>query len=163
MVLFQTATSQLPAKGHSGYDRQRLLRNALGQRRILDARQSGLSGPGSLRIFRYLEETLPRAPRPHLMIRELAEASGQRWKSGLDCEVRQHGQPVGPLAGVRSERSPWSKRRSISGHSVTPTLQREPRLALKRRPDLGGGPWYVFWERCGDWVDLSTLTVRSGF
>lgn len=32
---------------------------------------------GGLRIFRYLEETLPRAPRPHLMSRELASAFGQ--------------------------------------------------------------------------------------
>jgi hypothetical protein len=33
---------------------------------------------GGLRIFRYLEEKLPRGPQPHLMTRELAEASGQR-------------------------------------------------------------------------------------
>jgi hypothetical protein len=32
---------------------------------------------GGLRIFRYLEENLPRGPRPHLMTRELAERSGQ--------------------------------------------------------------------------------------
>jgi hypothetical protein len=31
---------------------------------------------GGLRIFRYLEETLARAPRPHLMTREIAEACG---------------------------------------------------------------------------------------
>jgi hypothetical protein len=31
---------------------------------------------GGLRIFRYLEETLARAPRPHLMTRALAEAHG---------------------------------------------------------------------------------------
>jgi hypothetical protein len=33
--------------------------------------------PGGLRIFRYLEETLPRAPRPHLMERSLASAHGK--------------------------------------------------------------------------------------
>jgi hypothetical protein len=33
--------------------------------------------PGGLRIFRYLEETLPRAPYPHLMERALAEAWGK--------------------------------------------------------------------------------------
>lgn len=33
--------------------------------------------PGGLRIFRYLEETLPRAPRPHLMERSLATARGK--------------------------------------------------------------------------------------
>jgi hypothetical protein len=33
---------------------------------------------GGLRIFRYLEEKLPRGPRPHLMTRELAEVSGHR-------------------------------------------------------------------------------------
>ncbi|WP_265442083.1 Wadjet anti-phage system protein JetD domain-containing protein [Bradyrhizobium sp. SEMIA] len=33
--------------------------------------------PGGVRIFRYLEESLPRGPRPHLMTRELAEKSGQ--------------------------------------------------------------------------------------
>lgn len=33
--------------------------------------------PGGLRIFRYLEEALPRRPRPHLMSRELAEAHGK--------------------------------------------------------------------------------------
>jgi len=32
---------------------------------------------GGLRIFRYLEENLPRGPRPHLMTKELAEKSGQ--------------------------------------------------------------------------------------
>jgi Wadjet protein JetD, C-terminal len=32
---------------------------------------------GGVRIFRYLEENLPRRPRPHLMTRELAEKSGQ--------------------------------------------------------------------------------------
>jgi hypothetical protein len=32
---------------------------------------------GGLRIFRYLEEKLPRGPQPHLMTRDLAEASGQ--------------------------------------------------------------------------------------
>jgi Uncharacterized protein conserved in bacteria C-term(DUF2220) len=31
---------------------------------------------GGLRIFRYLEETLPRAPSPHLMTRGLAEVYG---------------------------------------------------------------------------------------
>jgi hypothetical protein len=33
--------------------------------------------PGGLRIFRYLEESLPRAPRPHLMQRTLAESRGR--------------------------------------------------------------------------------------
>lgn len=33
--------------------------------------------PGGLRIFRYLEEVLPRAPRPHLMNRQLAEDYGK--------------------------------------------------------------------------------------
>jgi hypothetical protein len=33
--------------------------------------------PGGLRIFRFLEETLPRAPRPHLMERSLAETYGR--------------------------------------------------------------------------------------
>jgi hypothetical protein len=33
--------------------------------------------PGGLRIFRYLEETLPRPPRPHLMDRALAEKHGK--------------------------------------------------------------------------------------
>jgi hypothetical protein len=32
---------------------------------------------GGVRIFRYLEENLPRGPRPHLMTRGLAEKSGQ--------------------------------------------------------------------------------------
>lgn len=32
---------------------------------------------GGVRIFRYLEESLPRGPRPHLMTRELAEKCGQ--------------------------------------------------------------------------------------
>ena len=32
---------------------------------------------GGVRIFRYLEENLPRGPRPHLMAKELAEESGQ--------------------------------------------------------------------------------------
>ncbi len=32
---------------------------------------------GGVRIFRYLEESLPRGPRPHLMTRELAETAGQ--------------------------------------------------------------------------------------
>lgn len=32
---------------------------------------------GGVRIFRFLEENLPRGPRPHLMTRELAEKSGQ--------------------------------------------------------------------------------------
>jgi hypothetical protein len=33
---------------------------------------------GGIRIFRYLEEKLPRGPQPHLMTREFAEASGQK-------------------------------------------------------------------------------------
>jgi Wadjet protein JetD, C-terminal/Uncharacterized protein conserved in bacteria N-term (DUF3322) len=33
--------------------------------------------PGGLRIFRFLEENLPRAPRPHLMTRALAESHGR--------------------------------------------------------------------------------------
>jgi len=33
--------------------------------------------PGGLRIFRYLEEILPRAPRPHLMDKSLAAAHGK--------------------------------------------------------------------------------------
>jgi len=32
---------------------------------------------GGIRIFRYLEENLPRGPKPHLMTRELAERFGQ--------------------------------------------------------------------------------------
>jgi hypothetical protein len=32
---------------------------------------------GGVRIFRYLEESLPRGPRPHLMTKELAEKCGQ--------------------------------------------------------------------------------------
>lgn len=32
---------------------------------------------GGVRIFRYLEENLPRGPRRHLMTKELAEKSGQ--------------------------------------------------------------------------------------
>jgi len=32
--------------------------------------------PGGLKIFRFLEETLPRRPRPHLMTRNLAEQFG---------------------------------------------------------------------------------------
>jgi hypothetical protein len=32
---------------------------------------------GGVRIFRFLEENLPRGPKPHLMTRELAEKSGQ--------------------------------------------------------------------------------------
>jgi Uncharacterized protein conserved in bacteria C-term(DUF2220)/Uncharacterized protein conserved in bacteria N-term (DUF3322) len=32
---------------------------------------------GGVRIFRYLEERLPRGPRPHLMTKELAEKAGQ--------------------------------------------------------------------------------------
>ncbi|KRR27986.1 hypothetical protein ACH79_41260 [Bradyrhizobium sp. CCBAU 051011] len=32
---------------------------------------------GGLRIFRHLEENLPRGPRPHLMTKELAEKAGQ--------------------------------------------------------------------------------------
>jgi len=32
---------------------------------------------GGVRIFRYLEESLPRRPRPHLMTKELAQKSGQ--------------------------------------------------------------------------------------
>ncbi|WP_311966823.1 Wadjet anti-phage system protein JetD domain-containing protein [Bradyrhizobium australiense] len=32
---------------------------------------------GGLRIFRYLEENLPRGPQPHLMTKELAEKAGQ--------------------------------------------------------------------------------------
>jgi hypothetical protein len=33
---------------------------------------------GGVRISRYLEENLPRGPRPHLMTKELAQKSGQR-------------------------------------------------------------------------------------
>jgi Uncharacterized protein conserved in bacteria C-term(DUF2220)/Uncharacterized protein conserved in bacteria N-term (DUF3322) len=33
--------------------------------------------PGGLRIFRFLEETLPRAPRPHLMNRAVAQTQGR--------------------------------------------------------------------------------------
>ncbi len=33
--------------------------------------------PGGLRIFRFLEERLPRAPKPHLMCRSLAERMGR--------------------------------------------------------------------------------------
>lgn len=33
--------------------------------------------PGGLRIFRFLEEALPRSPQPHLMSRSLAEALGK--------------------------------------------------------------------------------------
>jgi hypothetical protein len=33
--------------------------------------------PGGLRIFRFLEESLPRPPRPHLMDRSLAESYGK--------------------------------------------------------------------------------------
>jgi Wadjet protein JetD, C-terminal len=33
--------------------------------------------PGGLRIFRFLEENLPRAPRPHLRNRTLVEAHGK--------------------------------------------------------------------------------------
>jgi hypothetical protein len=32
---------------------------------------------GGVRIFRYLEENLPRGPRPHLMTKELAQKAGQ--------------------------------------------------------------------------------------
>jgi hypothetical protein len=39
--------------------------------------------PGGIRIFRFLEETLPRPPRPHLMDRSLAESHGKRGECDL--------------------------------------------------------------------------------
>jgi hypothetical protein len=42
--------------------------------------------PGGLKIFRFLEETLPRRPRPHLMTRHLAEQFGK--SATVDSSLR---------------------------------------------------------------------------
>ncbi|TWS99844.1 Wadjet anti-phage system protein JetD domain-containing protein [Reyranella sp. CPCC 100927] len=55
--------------------------------------------PGGLRIFRYLEETLPRPPRPHLMSRELAEAQGRPASPDPSlASIAQTPSAVAPLA-----------------------------------------------------------------
>lgn len=55
---------------------------------------------GGLRIFRYLEESLPRGPRPHLMIRELANFHGQPADADLSlAAIARTESAVNDLAG----------------------------------------------------------------
>jgi hypothetical protein len=54
---------------------------------------------GGLRIFRYLEEKLPRGPQPHLMTKELAEASGQRAEPDANLgSIAKSDSSIGQLA-----------------------------------------------------------------
>lgn len=85
----------------------------------------GDADAGGLRIFPYLEENLPRGPRPHLMNKELAEKSGSRQMRVLACNRSRD-----PTARFASRRSgwrsdpasdTWNKRQSIQarwGHSL---------------------------------------------
>lgn len=54
--------------------------------------------PGGLRIFRYLEEALPRAPRPHLMDRALAETHGK--EAPRDTSLSSIAQSSSAVAGL---------------------------------------------------------------
>jgi Uncharacterized protein conserved in bacteria C-term(DUF2220)/Uncharacterized protein conserved in bacteria N-term (DUF3322) len=54
--------------------------------------------PGGLRIFRYLEETLPRAPRPHLMDKSLAAAHGK--PASRDPTLMQISKSNSAIAGI---------------------------------------------------------------
>ncbi|WP_298257246.1 Wadjet anti-phage system protein JetD domain-containing protein [Bradyrhizobium sp.] len=53
---------------------------------------------GGLRIFRYLEESLSRGPRPHLMTRELAEAKGR--EAPVDPSLAALAQSDSAIAGL---------------------------------------------------------------
>jgi hypothetical protein len=59
---------------------------------------------GGLRIFRYLEETLARAPRPHLMTRALAEAHGR--PAGRDASLG----PIAKSASAIASLAEWLAR-----------------------------------------------------
>ncbi len=55
---------------------------------------------GGLRIFRYLEENLPRGPRPHQMTRELANSHGQPADADLSlAAIARTESAVNDLAG----------------------------------------------------------------
>jgi hypothetical protein len=54
--------------------------------------------PGGLRIFRFLEEVLPRRPRPHLMDRVLAERHGK--PAGPDGALASIAQSCSAVAGL---------------------------------------------------------------
>ncbi len=54
--------------------------------------------PGGLKIFRFLEETLHRRPRPHLMTRNLAERFGK--PATADSSLRAIGESDSAIADV---------------------------------------------------------------
>jgi hypothetical protein len=54
--------------------------------------------PGGLKIFRFLEETLPRSPRPHLMTRNLAEQFGK--PATADSSLRAIGESDSAIADL---------------------------------------------------------------
>jgi Uncharacterized protein conserved in bacteria C-term(DUF2220)/Uncharacterized protein conserved in bacteria N-term (DUF3322) len=55
--------------------------------------------PGGIRIFRFLEETFPRTPMPHLMNRSIAEACGRPAKADPTLKgIGQSSSAIAPLA-----------------------------------------------------------------
>jgi hypothetical protein len=88
---------------------------------------------GGLRIFRYLEETLARAPRPHLMTRAVAEAYGSPADSDTSLRaIARSASAVARLAEwlARGERIMHLEQEALDPVSPLPTNEDRPTAAL---------------------------------
>lgn len=75
--------------------------------------------PGGLRIFRYFEETLPRAPQPHLMNRPLAEAHGKA--APCDTTLSSIAQSSSAVAALAQWLARGGEIRHLEQEAINPT------------------------------------------
>jgi hypothetical protein len=75
--------------------------------------------PGGLRIFRYLEETLPRPPQPHLMDRALAESHGKA--APCDTTLSSIAQSSSAVAGLAQWLARGDTIRHLEQEAINPT------------------------------------------
>ena len=74
--------------------------------------------PGGLRIFRYLEESLPRALHPHLMQRDLAEQYGRL--APADASLYSIAQSSSAIAGLAAWLSTDGRVKHLEQEAITP-------------------------------------------
>jgi hypothetical protein len=74
--------------------------------------------PGGLKIFRFLEETLPRGPRPHLMTRALAEQFGK--PATADSSLRAIGESDSAVAELAEWMSKTTNPKVLEQETLEP-------------------------------------------
>jgi len=79
--------------------------------------------PGGLRIFRYLEEILPRPPQPHLMNRVLAEANGKT--APPDASLSSIGQSSSAIAELAQWLARGDTIRHLEQEALNPVSPRD--------------------------------------